>query len=147
MASVMAIVSKALFDAERGPAGALRVGDTWPTAVYTSANKGLAPLSDGGDLYLVTVRPGDVLWLVAVLRAPQFDGAKWTASPNVEPIRDLSSSIPSFRFSTGKGLQVKPGALGMSLQTPRALAPTDLTALGAPVTTPTPTPTPAPAPT
>ena len=28
-------------------------------------------------------------------------------------------NIPGLRFANGKGLQVKPGALGMSLQTPR----------------------------
>jgi hypothetical protein len=145
MASVLAIVSKALFEANRGPkGGALAVGDVWATDTYASANKGLAPLSDGGDLYLVTARPGDVLWLVGVLRSPTFDGTKWTAAPNVEPIRDLTGSIPALRFANGKGLQVKPGALGMSLQTPRPLAPGDVTVLGG-AAAPAPTPAPPPA--
>jgi hypothetical protein len=122
MASVLAIVSKALFEA----AGGLRPGDRFDADGYASAHPGLAPLGAGGDLYLVTARPGDVLWLVGILRAPTFDGARWSAAPNTTPIRDLTPLIPALRFATGKGLRPKPGALGMSLQTPRALTPEDV---------------------
>lgn len=122
MASVLAIVSKALFEA----AGGLRPGDRFDADGYGSAHPGLAPLGAGGDLYLVTARPGDVLWLVGILRAPTFDGARWSAAPNTTPIRDLTPLIPTLRFATGKGLRPKPGALGMSLQTPRALTPEDV---------------------
>lgn len=141
MGDVLAIVAKAVFDGARGPGGGkLGVGDTWPTDRYVSANKGLSPLAAGGDLYLVTVRPGDVLWLVGVLRRPTHDGAQWVAPPNVEPIRELTAAIPALRFANGKGLQVKPGALGMSLQTPRPLAASDLLVLGASAAAPPPTP-------
>ena len=71
--SVLAIVSKAVFEKEaRAGTRALGVGDVWPTSRYASASPSLESLASGGDLYLVTVRPGDVLWFVAVLRAPSL---------------------------------------------------------------------------
>ena len=74
--SILAIVSKAEFEkAVASPA----VGTLWPVTTYFSSNPGLQPLGKGGDLYLVTARPGDQLWLVGVLRAPKQDAEGWTA--------------------------------------------------------------------
>jgi uncharacterized protein (TIGR02996 family) len=128
MASVMAIVSKAIFDKE---ARGLAPGQIWPTQRYASSHKALSPLADGGDLFLVTVRPPDEqLWLVAVLRAPKLVKGEWRASTNAEPIRDITTLRSSIKFASGVGLTAKPGALGMSLQTPRALTDDDVTRLG-----------------
>lgn len=130
MGSVLAIVSKAVFEKERAPGGRpLGEGDVWATDAYVSGNKGLSPLAGGGTLYLVTVRPGDVLWLVGRLRNPTFDGARWVAAPNTDAIVDIGAAIPKLVFANGKGLTAKPGALGMSLQTPRLLADEDETLL------------------
>jgi len=90
--------------------------------VYTSANKALAPLASGGSLFLVTVRPDQVLWLVAVLDAPKHGKGAWRAAPNATPIRDITGLIGSIRFKGGKGL-VRDAKLAMSLQTPRELDP------------------------
>ena len=130
MASVMAIVSKAVFDKQARAAGKpVGLGDVWPVDAYNSAHKALAPLGEGGALFLVTVRPGDVLWLVGVLESPRFDGARWTAAPNVVAARDVSGAREGLRFSTGKGITAKAGALGMSLQTPRVLTEADVALL------------------
>src|SRR5262245_43595883 len=129
MASVMAIVSKAIFDKD---ARGLAPGQVWPTTRYASTHKALSPLADGGDLFLVTVRPPDEqLWLVAVLRAPQLVKGEWRAPANAETIRDITALRSSIRFASGAGLTAKPGALGMSLQTPRTLTDDDVTHLGA----------------
>jgi hypothetical protein len=53
---VLAIVSKAIFERD---ARGLSLGDVWPVDRYTSANKGLQTLADGGRIFLVTVRPPD----------------------------------------------------------------------------------------
>jgi uncharacterized protein (TIGR02996 family) len=124
MADVLAVVSKAIFEkAARG----LAPGSVWSTARYVSQNKGLAPLGDGGRLFLVTVRPPDeALWLVALLDQPRFDGTQWAAAPNELPIRDVSGLRSSIKFANGTGLPAKAGVLGMSLQTPRVLADGDV---------------------
>jgi uncharacterized protein (TIGR02996 family) len=124
MASVMAIVSKAVFEkAARG----LELGDVWNTDEYASRHKALDALADGGDLILVTVRPPEQLWLVAVLRDPRANDRGWKAKlPNTTPIRDIESLRNKLRFVTGAGITVKAGALGMSLQTPRVLADSDV---------------------
>ncbi len=123
MPSVMAIVSKAIF--EKDAAGA-SIGSIWPTDQYVSQNKGLAALEDGGDLYLVTVRPGDELWLVGVLVDPISADGAWRANPNVRPIRSIDALKPKLKFASGTGITAKPGALGMSLQTPRVLTDADV---------------------
>lgn len=128
--SMLAVVSKGVFDkGARVDGRRLAEGDVWPTARYASTSAALAPLADGGDLYLVTVRPGDVAWLVAVLVGPRRDATGWTAAPNVVPIRDVTALLPSLRFSTGKGVTAAPGKLGMSLQTPRVLTAEDVALL------------------
>jgi uncharacterized protein (TIGR02996 family) len=82
-----------------------------------------------GTLFVATVKPGDVLWLVAVLEKPRADDSGWAAAINTRPIADISHVIKRLRFENGKGITAKPGALGMSLQTPRVLAAADVALL------------------
>lgn len=136
MGSVMAVISKAVFE-KQAPKG-LSPGGVWPLDRYVSKTAGLRVLADGGALFLVTVRPPDErLWLVAVLESPRFDGEQWTAAPNVVPVRDATPLLPKLRFTTGKGIAAQPGKLGMSLQTPRELTDEDVAELrgGAPAPT------------
>jgi uncharacterized protein (TIGR02996 family) len=128
MASVMAIVSKAVFEKE---ARGLAIGDVWATASYGSQNKTLAALDGGGDLYLVTVRPPETLTLVGILRAPKHSAAGWTAKANTTPIRDVHALRSKLTFSQGQPLPTEAGKLGMSLQTPRALSDEDVALLSA----------------
>lgn len=123
MCSILAIVSKAEF--EKAVASPL-LGGLWPVTTYVSNNPGLAPLGKGGDLYLVTVRPGDALWLVGVLRSPKKDAKGWSAKRNVVPARDATSLLKKLRFTSGNGIAAAPGKLGMSLQTPRHLTDEDV---------------------
>jgi hypothetical protein len=128
--NVLAIVSKAVFEKEVKPDQRV-VGAVWPTAAYLSANAGLQPLSSGGSLYLFTVRPGEKLWLVAVLEQPKFDGKAWRARPNTVPIVDATALVSKLKFVSGKGITAEPGKLAMSLQTPRTLADDDVAQIGA----------------
>lgn len=134
--NVLAVVSKAIFEKEARSGGkVLGEGSVWPTALYASQSPHLAPLASGGALFLVTVRPGDRLWLVAILEAPKSVAKGWAAAANTTPIRDVTTSIPALRFASGKGVTAEPGKLGMSLQTPRVLTDADVALLrGAPST-------------
>ncbi len=128
--NVLAVISKAIFEKEARSGGQLLgVGDVWPTALYASGSPHLSPLASGGTLFLVTVRPGDRLWLVGVLRAPKKSAKGWAASANTMPIRDVSALVRELRFASGKGVTAEPGKLGMSLQTPRALTDADVALL------------------
>ena len=118
MPDILAIVSKRVFETEAAAHG---VGDVWPTRAYASTNKALAGLADGGSLFLVTVRPNNGLWLVAILEKPKASRGQWRAAENVVPITDVTAAIGSITFANGKGL-VRDDKLAMSLQTPRALA-------------------------
>ncbi len=131
MASVLAIVAKKVFEADARPGGkAAAVGAVWKTDRYLSKTPGLRAVEAGGSLFLVTVRPPDErLWLVAVLESPKFDGERWTASANTVPITDITDLLPTLAFESGAGVKVEPGKVGMSLQTPRALAARDVEAL------------------
>lgn len=147
MADVIAVVSKAVFEPEMKSAR-LAPGVVWQTKAYVSQNKGLAPLAEGGRLFLVTVRPPDEqLWLVAVLESPKSNGTQWSAATNVVPVRDVSAIKKSLKFANGQGLPDKVGVLGMSLQTPRVLAAGDIALLlGKADPSPVPANEPAPAP-
>ncbi|MEO6773819.1 MAG: TIGR02996 domain-containing protein [Kofleriaceae bacterium] len=127
----MAIVAKAVFEKmvkEHGGAGA--VGDVLPADRYTSTHKALTPLEGGGALFLVTVRPPDeALWLVAILESPELGANGWTAAPSTIAITEVSQLKTKLAFSTGAGITAKPGALGMSLQTPRQLTDADVALL------------------
>lgn len=130
MADLMAIVSKAVFEKAAGKAPV--VGTKLAMDRYVSANKALEPLAANGRLYLVTVRPpNEALWLVAVLDKPVFDGTQWLAKPCDKPIVDISHLRARLQFESGKGITAAPGALGMSLQTPRALTSNDTALLDA----------------
>jgi uncharacterized protein (TIGR02996 family) len=124
MASVMAIVSKALFEKAAGKSP--RLGQQLAMDRYVSAHKTFETLASGGKLYLVTVRPpNEALWLVAVLDSPKFDGKQWLAKPCATPLTDITSLRTKLKFESGKGITAAAGALGMSLQTPRALTADD----------------------
>ncbi|MBW2732113.1 MAG: TIGR02996 domain-containing protein, partial [Deltaproteobacteria bacterium] len=138
MSSVMAIISKKIFEQQAKQNGVLAgLGDVLPLDRYLSANKRLEPLTAGGTLFLVTVRPGEELWLVAMLEQPRFKDTCWEATANTIPMTNVSAAIGGLRFDTGKGITAKPGALGMSLQTPRVLTDEDVALLrGAPAPKP-----------
>jgi uncharacterized protein (TIGR02996 family) len=130
MPDLMAIVSKAVFEKEAGknPAVGTRLG----MDRYVSTNKALDPLGKGGRLYLVTVRPpNEALWLVAILDKPKHDGEAWIAKKCATPITDISKLRSKIKFESGAGITAKKGALGMSLQTPRALTAADAALLDA----------------
>ncbi len=126
MPDVLAIVSKAVFERDaRGGDRALGPGDVWPTDRYTSANKTVESVADGGRIFLVTVRPpGEALWLVGVLDAPRLAAGAWVAAPNAVPITDITALVPRIAFESGKGISTN-APLAMSLQAPRALAAAD----------------------
>ncbi len=124
MADMMAIVSKAVFEKAAGKTPTL--GTTLRMDRYVSSNKNLERLAGGGKLYMVTVRPPDeALWLVAILDNPTFDGEQWIAEPCATPLTDISDLKTKLEFESGKGLSAAKGALGMSLQTPRAVTAED----------------------
>jgi len=148
MADMLAIISKAVFEADSKSA---KPGDVLPIDRYNSTNKNLLPLEAGGTLFLVTVRPPDEkLWLVAALEQPKHNGSAWVAAANVLPVTDISGVRDQLKFSTGTGIQAKKGALGMSLQTPRQLTADDVAVLrgaaggGAPAAAAVPAPPPEP---
>lgn len=126
--SVLAVVSKAVFE-KQAPKG-LALGGVWALDRYVSKNPGLSWLSEGGALFLVTVRPPDErLWLVAVLEGLSFDGEQWVGRANVAKVVDVTPLLGKLVLATGKGITAEKGKLGMSLQTPRLLAETDVALL------------------
>lgn len=131
MASVLALLSKSFFESEvRIDGRTPEMGEVAPVERYLSKNKRLTTLSDGGSLYLVTVRkPGETLVLVAVLENPEFTGDRWVAQPNRVAMTDISNLTDELEFDNGGGLNAKPGRLGMSLQTPRILSDGDVEVL------------------
>jgi formylglycine-generating enzyme required for sulfatase activity len=131
MANVMAIVSKAVFDKMIGK-GKPKLGDVLDTNQYVSNNPRLESVKGGGALFLVTVRPPkEDLWLVAVLEGPKHNGTAWVAPKNAVAMTDLGKVKDKLKFDSGNGIQAKPGALGMSLQTPRVLTDADVALLRA----------------
>ncbi len=120
----MAIVSRAVF--EKMVPKSVDVGALLETDRYSSKNKIFETLAAGGSLFLVTVRPPDErLWLVAVVDAPKMVRDAWVGKPNTTPIADVTSAVSKLVLASGQGITAKKGALGMSLQTPRVLAPKD----------------------
>lgn len=122
MASVMAIISKKQF---QQLVAAAELGSVVPLTRYDSSHRSLTPLTEGGALFCVTVRPDDQLWLVALLERPRFVGDHWEAAPNRVALTNITPLLPELRFSTGKGVTAAPGKLAMSLQTPRSLTEDD----------------------
>lgn len=124
MASVMAIVSKALF--EKMVPKDVALGTVVDIDRYVSSNKTFDGLAKGGAIFMVTVRPPDEkLWLVAVLEKPKKKGDAWVAASNATPLTDVTAAIKKLELESGTGIKAKKGALGMSLQTPRALTAAD----------------------
>ncbi|MCA9669670.1 MAG: TIGR02996 domain-containing protein [Myxococcales bacterium] len=131
MPSMMAIVSRKVFE---GAARAAAVGDVLPNDGYRSTHRALEPLTAGGSMYLVTVRPprdgsGHRLWLVSVLREPRLAADGWHAAANQVPIKDITELRGAMRFASGNGLPEDTSRLGMSLQTPRVLSDADVALL------------------
>ncbi|MFT3698104.1 MAG: serine/threonine-protein kinase [Kofleriaceae bacterium] len=121
---ILAIVSKAIFERD---AHGLTPGQVWNVDRYTSANKALQALADGGRIFLVTVRPPDErLWFVGRIDAPSFTGTAWVGGTNTLPATDITSLRATIKFESGKGIMQEKGTLGMSLQMPRALAQADV---------------------
>ncbi|MFO0555924.1 MAG: hypothetical protein U0271_46530 [Polyangiaceae bacterium] len=131
MADVMAIVSKAVFDKDARVAGRpALLGDVWPVDRYKSTNKAFESLGADGRIFLVTVRPPDEhLWLVGVVSGCKLTDGSYVGAPNRAPVTDITSLRKAIKFESGKGMSQDKGALGMSLQTPRAMAPADAQAI------------------
>lgn len=150
MGDILAIISKAQFEAAHRDA---KPGDALGFTQYLSAHAALEPVRGGGSIFLVTVRPPDErLWLVAELVDPKHDGKAWKSKPSTVLVKDITAAISALQFTNGKGLSPKKGALGMSLQTPRALTENDVALLRGGVkakvkAAPPPAPVPASAPT
>lgn len=127
MPNLLAIIAKAQFETSHPDANE---GDALEFDRYVSTNAALSSLKEGGSLFLVTVRPPDEqLWLVGELINPKHDGKAWRSAPSKMVVRDVTALIPELKFTTGKGLAPKKGALGMSLQTPRKLTDEDVALL------------------
>ncbi|MBK7399791.1 MAG: hypothetical protein IPJ34_26930 [Myxococcales bacterium] len=77
---------------------------------YVSSHKAFTQLGKGDEIFLVTVRPPEKLWLVAVLEAPKRRGDAWVADANTTPVRDITGFVKAPK-----------GKLAMSLQSPRVL--------------------------
>jgi uncharacterized protein (TIGR02996 family) len=120
MASVLSILSKHVF--EKLAPGA-KVGEVLAIASYTGTRGALARLEEGGSLYLVTVRPEDRLWLVAVLEDPYLEEGGWHAQLNTLPVADVTSCLADLRFESGGGVALDD--LAQSLKTPRVLTSED----------------------
>jgi hypothetical protein len=119
MADAIAIISKPIF--EKLAAGTPALGVEYGITRYDSIHKGLDTLADGGALFLVTVRPGDALWLVQALRVLTKDATGWQAVSHQCATVDLTSVKHLLDLTRDVG----EGKLAMSLQTPRALTPHD----------------------
>ncbi len=131
MANIMAIVSKAVFEKMLGKEKP-KLGQLLKTKEYVSNNPRLEGLTGGGSLFLITVRPpDDELWLVAILESPKHTKSAWVAADNVVSMTNINALKTKLKFDTGAGIAAKPGALGMSLQTPRILTDADVALLRA----------------
>lgn len=119
MADALAIISRAEFEKIAGKDPKLGVAHT--ISRYDSTHKALDTLASGGALYLVTVRPGDELWLVGAMRVLEKTKTGWTAVSNRAATADLTAVKHLLEVTAN----APPGKLAMSLQTPRVLSPHD----------------------
>jgi hypothetical protein len=116
MASVLAIISKAAFGKLRTyDGGTPAVGQKIDIDRYDSTHPVLDAMKEKGALFLVTVAPGETLWLVAVLGAPSRSKGSWISKINLCPVVDLTPLCAEL------GLERGDGKLAMRLQTPRVL--------------------------
>lgn len=93
---------------------------------YPTSRKGLLK-SKGLTLFVVTVRPGRLLWLVAIYEETKPYKSKdetglWSTEKNTTPITDITHLHKLFKFGSGKGLSA---ITGQALQTPRVLTKKD----------------------
>jgi hypothetical protein len=126
MASVLAIVSRAVFDEEHDGAA---LGDVLPIDRYVSKLPVFEKVGKGDGIFLVTVRPGNILWRVAIVESPKKKGKAWIGKKNKTPIADASSAVETLKFESGNGVGPAKNALGMALQTPRRLTAADVALL------------------
>ncbi len=82
---------------------------------YHSQHPVLEALAGGGALFLVTVLPGDVLWLVAMLGAVRRFKGSWKSQGTMTPVVDLTPVCGHLGITRGDG------KLAMRLKTPRVL--------------------------
>jgi tRNA A-37 threonylcarbamoyl transferase component Bud32 len=125
----MAIVSKSVFEKDARVGGkVVGLGDIWPVDRYNSTTKPFQALKSGGRIWLVTVRPpNEQLWFVGCVESPKFTGTSWAStSKNSLPITNITPLRKTLKFETGKGMSQDKGTLGMSLQTPRVMTPSDV---------------------
>ena len=116
MSAVLAIVSKAEFKELRTSDGLPpRLGVKLDIDRYHSQHPALDALAGGGALFLVTVLPGDVLWLVAMLGAVKRHKGSWKSQGTMMPVVDLTPVCEHLGIPRGDG------KLAMRLQTPRVL--------------------------
>ncbi len=136
MPSVLAIISKAVYEKDAKIGGRVAgVGDVVPLARYVSKNKGLAPVAEGGSLFLVEpVRPpAEALWLVAILESPTSDGENWNSVPSKIPVTDVTAIKDKIKFANGTGISAKKGcARDVAPVTPRVLSDADVALLRSP---------------
>ena len=84
-------------------------------------------LERGDRIFLVTVRPGPRLWLLAVYEDVERRHDGWYAAHlNRVPITDIMSLRSKLRFNTGHGLRGPDDKLANALQTPRLLTEADV---------------------
>jgi hypothetical protein len=126
MPSVLAIVSKAVFEEDH--AGA-KPGDVLPIDRYVSSMPVFKQVGKDDAVFLVTVRPGNALWLLAIIEAPKKKGKAWVGKKNTRPVAEIANAVDKLRFESGKGIGTAKGALGMALQTPRRLTADDVALL------------------
>jgi HNH endonuclease len=123
MASMLAIVNKKWLEAcLKSYRLAGTPGEVFRWGSYQSQNAHLAKLN-GGTLFLVAVRPGGVLWLVAIYEETEMTkrGIE-TDETNTTPIIDITHLTNQFEFESGNGLSA---ITGQALQTPRVLTKND----------------------
>lgn len=125
MASVLALISKAVFD--KLP-GRRELGEVVPLDRYTSKHAAFDKLGPGDAIVLVTVRPKGAL-LVAILDAPKRKGDALVGTPNTTGLAFITDQIGKLKLADGKGITASLDKLGMSLQTPRVLADADVALL------------------
>jgi hypothetical protein len=126
MASVFAIVSKAVFESDFPKS---RLGQVLAIDRYLSKHPNFDQLEANDAIFLFTVRPKNIPWLVAVIERPKRKRGAWVGEMNRAPIVDLRKTIRALKFSTDKGIGPSMGGLGMTLQTPRKLTPEDVALL------------------
>jgi hypothetical protein len=129
LADILAVVKKTVWEQHDRRGGPLRPGSgplTWRS--YESNHRQLDQhLDDGDRIFLVTARPGGLLWLVAVYEDVKREPRGWVArKENRVRIVDVTHLKRKLRFHNGRGITRDDAKLGNSLQTPRRLTRSDI---------------------